>query len=91
MGKFVDEKHLNASSKMLFTNQLKRLREERGLTQKKLSEMAGVYRTYISDVETGRRIPSLTLLEKITKSLGLQLIVYIGCPIAMVDYSEEIV
>jgi DNA-binding XRE family transcriptional regulator len=44
---------------------LKKLREERGLTQKKLAENLGISRFHISKIENGTNQPSLALLERI--------------------------
>jgi transcriptional regulator with XRE-family HTH domain len=49
---------------------LKRLREERGLSQRELSE-PGVSYAYISRIEAGARRPSLTALRKLATRLGV--------------------
>ena len=50
---------------------VRRLREKRGLTQEELGFEAGIHPTYISGVERGVRNPTLTLVEKIAKALGV--------------------
>lgn len=47
------------------------------LTQDKLSEMSGVSMDYLSEIERGKKIPSLKLLEKIAKSLNLEAYVFL--------------
>ena len=40
-----------------------------GLTQEKLAELVNVSYNYIALIETGRRFPSLKMLERIAKAL----------------------
>jgi transcriptional regulator with XRE-family HTH domain len=51
---------------------LKRLRERRGLTQAELASRIGVHRVTIATWETGRYRPSIDLLPKLAKALGIQ-------------------
>ena len=48
---------------------LKRLRQERGLSQEKFAFEVDIHRTYISDLERGARNPTITLIEKLSKYL----------------------
>lgn len=48
---------------------IKELRNELGLSQEALANKAGVDRTYVTDVENGRRNISVELLEKLIKAL----------------------
>jgi transcriptional regulator with XRE-family HTH domain len=50
---------------------LRGIREQQGISQDRLSELAGLDRTYISLIECGKRNPSLETIEKITKVLGV--------------------
>lgn len=55
---------------MNFGRKLRKLRERKGLTQQQLAEKLGyVTNSYISDVESGRFIPSKEKLRKIAKAL----------------------
>jgi transcriptional regulator with XRE-family HTH domain len=49
------------------------LRKERKKSQLDLALDAGVAKNYISDVENGRRNPSVLVLGKIAKGLGITL------------------
>jgi transcriptional regulator with XRE-family HTH domain len=51
------------------TMRLKRLREERGLTQERLAKQAGVSHGYLARLEIGMHDPSLNTLAKLAKAL----------------------
>jgi transcriptional regulator with XRE-family HTH domain len=51
------------------TMRLKRLREERGLTQERLAKQAGVSHGYLARLEIGMHDPSLSTLAKLAKAL----------------------
>lgn len=50
---------------------LKRFREERGLSQEDFAFECGLHRTYVSGVERGVRNPTVEVLEKIAQALGV--------------------
>lgn len=51
---------------------LKKLREEKGLTQEELAKLAGVTKPYVSMIESGdRKRPSLPVLKRLAKALGV--------------------
>jgi transcriptional regulator with XRE-family HTH domain len=55
----------------LFADHLRELREKRGLTQQGLSDLAGLNRNYVSDVERGRRNPCLGNIVKLAEALDV--------------------
>ncbi len=63
------------SSEILFkfAEKLKRLRKERGLSQEALALVCEIDRTYIGRIENMKRNPSLEILNKIAKGLGIKL------------------
>lgn len=52
---------------------IKDLREERGLSQYACAPWLGVSRTYLADVECGRRNVSLAALDSIARGLDVSL------------------
>ena len=55
----------------LFGRRLRELRKERGLTQEALAESADVSGNYISDLELGLKVPSLTILVSLSQALEI--------------------
>jgi HTH-type transcriptional regulator, cell division transcriptional repressor len=53
----------------LFGRRLRELRKERGLTQEALAESADLSGNYISDLELGLKVPSLTILVRLSQAL----------------------
>jgi transcriptional regulator with XRE-family HTH domain len=51
---------------------LRRLREEQGWSQEDYADRAGIHRTYVSDIERGRRNPTITVVEKLAKPFGVK-------------------
>lgn len=52
---------------------IRRLRKERGLTQKTLAEKAKCSRSQIQQIESGTRVPQLSLRERLSSALGVAL------------------
>ena len=49
------------------------LRKQKGMSQLDLALEAEINKNYISDLERGSRNPSILILEKIAKALGVSL------------------
>jgi transcriptional regulator with XRE-family HTH domain len=47
---------------------VRQLRDRKGWTQEQLAEHADIQRTYLAEVELGRRNPSLKHLQKLAKA-----------------------
>lgn len=50
---------------------VRRLREGKGWSQEAYAHEAGIHRTYVSDIERGARNPTIMILEKLAKPLGV--------------------
>lgn len=55
----------------LIGKNIKKFRIEKKLTQKKLAEKLQISHKYLSDIETGRRVPSESLIKKINNFFEL--------------------
>ena len=53
------------------TANLRSIRTRKKLSQEKLGELAGVSWTYVSEIERGNRTPSIPIIEKLAKALGV--------------------
>jgi transcriptional regulator with XRE-family HTH domain len=49
------------------------LRRGQGLSQEELADRAGIHQSYLSDIERGRRNPSLLVLARVAEALGVDL------------------
>lgn len=56
-----------------FGQTVRKHRMERGWSQEKLAERAGLHRTYVADIERGVRNVSLRNLDKIAQALEMTL------------------
>ena len=56
----------------VFGTNLRKYRNELGVSQEKFAEMCGLHRTYISDVERFQRSIALENVQKIADALGIE-------------------
>jgi transcriptional regulator with XRE-family HTH domain len=57
-------------------DQIRRLRQRRGLSQPALAQLAGLSRIYIAKIEAGERTsPSFPTLERVARALRVRLVV----------------
>ncbi len=54
----------------VFGRRLRELRQKRGVTQEQLSASTGLTEGYISNMERGLKVPSLTTILRIAVALG---------------------
>ena len=57
---------------------LQRLRREKGWSQEELAFEAELHRTYVSGVERGVRNPTIVIVARIAKALGVATAVLLG-------------
>lgn len=56
-----------------FGQTIRNLRLSKGISQENFANICGLHRTYISDVELGKRNISLENIEKMSRALGISL------------------
>jgi transcriptional regulator with XRE-family HTH domain len=56
-----------------FGEKIRKIRLERGLSQEKLAFLSGLHRTYVGAIERGERNVSFKNIEKIAKTLKVNL------------------
>lgn len=54
-------------------NRIRYLRKQRGISQEKLALIAGIDRTYLAGIESGKRNATIISLEKIINALGVSM------------------
>lgn len=70
------------TTRLLFANNLRRLRVERELSQEELAARAGLDRTYVSSVERGRRNISVDNIHHLAEALDTTPAELLGQPLA---------
>jgi transcriptional regulator with XRE-family HTH domain len=55
----------------IFSENVRKYRIEKNLSQEELAEIANVHRTYIGSVERGERNVTIDVMEKICKALKM--------------------
>ncbi len=53
----------------MFGNNLRRIRAQRGMTQVKVAELAGIHRRYYQDLEACSKTPSVTIAARLQRAL----------------------
>ncbi|HCY49209.1 MAG TPA: transcriptional regulator [Clostridiales bacterium] len=59
--------------KLLVGKRVRELRNNLGISQEELADLAGLDRTYVTSVECGRRNISIVNIEKLAKALKVSL------------------
>jgi transcriptional regulator with XRE-family HTH domain len=59
------------SPQRAFGHRIRELRLATGMTQEDLAERCGLFRTYMSRIETGQANPTLTMIHALATSLGV--------------------
>lgn len=57
-----------------------RIRLERGLTQEQLAERSGFAQQYISDLERGKRNPTIVSIYELAQALGVSHVELVALP-----------
>lgn len=56
-----------------FGKRIRKLRDERGISQEKLGNLADVHRTYVGMIERGEKNITLTNIEKFAKAFKVNI------------------
>ncbi len=59
------------SVKARVSRNIQRIRREKDLSQEEVAHRALIHQTYLSGVETGKRNPSILVVERIANALGV--------------------
>ncbi len=59
-------------------SKVQHLRHDQGLSQEELADRAGLHRTYVSGVERGVRNPTLTVIDRLARALGVTVAVLVA-------------
>jgi transcriptional regulator with XRE-family HTH domain len=59
------------SVKARVSRNIQRIRREKDLSQEEVAHRSGIHQTYLSGVETGKRNPSILIVERIAVALGV--------------------
>lgn len=65
---------VNQVIKNIIAENMKRLRKEKDLSQKRLSELSGVSIPFVKGLESARQNPSIETLDKIASALGVEIV-----------------
>ena len=61
------------SVRLLFGQNVRKVREQKGWSQDRLSEETGLHRTYISGIERGVRNPTIEIVQQLSTALGVEI------------------
>lgn len=56
----------------LFAKNLRKLRQAKGLSQEELAHLADIDRTYVSSLERAVYSPSIEVLDRLARALGVR-------------------
>lgn len=71
VGRPQGSKRFEPEATQIFGQVVRQARQEAGVSQEALADLAGIDRSYIGRVERGETTPSLTLIIKIAKALKI--------------------
>lgn len=66
------------SARLLFAENLRKMRKAQGISQEKLAELAELHRTYIGSVERGERNITIDSMERLARALGVTIQALLG-------------
>ena len=67
-----------STARRFFATNVRAIRDQKGISQERLAQMAGLHRTYIGAVERGERNITVDNMERIAIALGVQVTDLLG-------------
>jgi transcriptional regulator with XRE-family HTH domain len=64
---------MNNKAVQKFGKNMKKIREEKGMSQGDIYRATKIERAYISNLEAGKQNPTLETMEKVAKALGVKI------------------
>jgi DNA-binding XRE family transcriptional regulator len=68
-----DDRQMSTDIRVKLGKRVRQLRQERGWTQVELADLLGIDRSYLSEIETGKKDPSLRVLKTFADGFHLTL------------------
>ena len=68
------DRRSHTSARLIFADNLRNARLEKGLSQEELAGISGLHRTYVGSVERGERNISIDNMECLADALGVGLV-----------------
>jgi transcriptional regulator with XRE-family HTH domain len=65
---------VSSNARKIFAQRLRQVRQERGLSQEELADIAGLHRTYVGSVERNERNISIDNMERLAIALEVDII-----------------
>jgi transcriptional regulator with XRE-family HTH domain len=62
-----------SNARRIFSQRLRQIRQNKGLSQEELADMAGLHRTYVGSVERSERNISIDNMERLAKALEVDI------------------
>lgn len=59
-------------------SRIRELRHTRSLSQYKLAKLSGVAQSFVHEIESGQKSPTVRTLEKLARALGVSVAVLVG-------------
>lgn len=60
------------SLRSVFSGNVRFFRKQKGFSQQQLAELCNIATNYVSEIETGRKVPSIELIERIAQELNVE-------------------
>lgn len=67
------KKRTLATLSIVFGETVRTLRKQKGYAQEKFANVCGINRTYMTDIELGRRFPTIEICRRICVGLDIEL------------------